>query len=332
MHHAGYCGVLVALIALSATSPTLHTQAPSERVRGDELAASVNLTKNDVKLEGVLFVPANVKRIRAVIVVINFGASYLVYESQPWRRAAQTTESALLHVRVSQISGGTSNIPFERQVFRQASVGGGAGLLTLMSRLASESRHPELNDIPLAFWGYSAAAGFGPTFAELYPERTLAFIRYHTHQRGILINVNVTKNIPALFMAGGKDTTAGVEDAETVWKSGRAVGAPWTFIVEPNVPHSFIDAKANVEFLTTSNNLMIPWLSAIIRQRASHDRRAMRRIDPAVGWIADNRSGEIFPAGKYVGAQLEGNWLPDEETAREWQTVRETDNPGRPLE
>lgn len=332
MRHVGSCGILAALIALSASSTTLHGQAPSERVRGDEFAASVNLTKKDVKLEGVLFVPANVKRIRAVIVIINFGASYLVYESQLWRRAAQTTESALLHVRVSQISGVTANIPFERQVVRQASVGGGAGLLTLMSRLASESPYRELNDIPLAFWGYSAAAGFGATFAELYPERTLAFIRYHTHQRGIPINVNVTRNIPALFMAGGKDTTAGVEDAETVWKTGTAAGAPWTFVVEPNVPHSFIDAKANVEFLTTSNQLMIPWLSAVIRQRAPHDRRAMRRIEPAAGWIADNRTGEISPAAKYAGAQLEGNWLPDEETARGWQIVRGADNPARRLE
>lgn len=327
-----WCRAMAAM-ALTVGTPTLRGQTSLEPVPGIELAASANVVEKGVKVEGLLFLPQNTKRTRAVIVVINYGNSWRLYESVAWRRTAERTESALLHARVSFINA-IPPIPYppERQIMRDASLGGGDGLLTVLRQLATESNHPELRDVPLAFWGWSAAAGFGPTFAKQHPQRTLTFIQYHTHQRGIRVDLNVSKSIPALLLAGGKDTTAGVEDAETLWKSGRAIGAPWTFVMEPNVPHGMTDGNTGIEFITNSNRLMIPWLTAVVRRRLPQAGSSMRAMGDSEGWIGDNGTGEVWPSAGYSGSKVDKTWLPDEESARGWQLLRVADNPGRPLE
>jgi hypothetical protein len=95
-----------------------------------------------------------------------------------------------------------------------------------------KTRHPEPNDAALALSGWSAPGNFATT-AALHPERTVAFIRYHSHLREAPLDVNALKQIPALFIAGGKEEVAGTDDAEALWKRGRSVDAPWTFAIEP---------------------------------------------------------------------------------------------------
>lgn len=330
MRRTLWCSAVAATMALSVGMPTIRGQASLDRVPGIELAASGNIVEKDVKVEGLLFLPKSTTRVRAVIVVTNYGNSWRLYESVAWRRAAESTDSALLLARVSFVSA----IPLnpEREIWRDVSAGGGDGLLTVLRQLATDSRHPELRDVPLAFWGWSAAAGFGPTFAKLHPQRTLAFVRYHTHQRAIPVDVNITKSIPALLLAGGKDTNAGVEDAERLSNAGRALGAPWTFVIEPNVPHGIIDGNIGIEFFTNSNQLMIPWLTAVVRQRVPQAGMAMRTISDGVGWIGDNRTGEVWPSTGFSGSRVDKTWLPDEPSARGWQVIRVAEHPGKPLE
>jgi hypothetical protein len=324
------CSALAVAMALSVGTPPIRGQASPDRVAGIELAASANIVEKDVKVEGLFFLPRSTKRIRAVIVLINYGNTWRLYESAAWRKAAESTESALLLTRVSFVSAMPLNP--QREIWRDASVGGGDGLLTVLRQLASDSRHPELTDIPLAFWGWSAAAGFGPTFAKQHPQRTLAFIRYHTHQRAIPVDLHITKDIPALLLAGGKDTTAGVEDAETLWRRARALGAPWTFVIEPNVPHGIIDGNVGIEFFSNSNQLMIPWIEAVVRQRVPQAGVTMRTISDGVGWIGDNRTGEVWPSTSFAGSRSDKTWLPDESSARAWQLIRVAEKPGKPIE
>src|SRR5260370_14857726 len=101
------------------------------------LAAAVNLLRKDVKVEGTLFLPQKVGRVRAVIVVINWGIGQSVYRDDPqWRRLAETLESGLLHARVSDIGPIGTDTPVAAQVVRNAAVGGADGLLMLLRRLA----------------------------------------------------------------------------------------------------------------------------------------------------------------------------------------------------
>ena len=298
-----------------------RAQTPDDRVAGAELAAAVNLPQNDVKVSGLLFVPASVKQIRAVIVIMQYGETYLLYyHDDVWRRAAEHLNAAIFYTAVSSIDAAPPlPIPIERQPERNAALGGGDGLVSVLKQLARESGHAELDAAP---------GGFGPTFAQQHPERALGIVRYHTHQRTLPVDVELLKNTPMLIMAGGKDETAGFEDAESLWRKGQAVRAPWTFVLEPNVPHGLSDG--GMQFITNANQLVIPWITAVVQQRLALTGARLLPMNGTSGWSGDNKTGDISPTESYAGAPADKNWLPDGESARGWRSVRQAVNPGRP--
>lgn len=213
------------------------------------------------------------------------------FRDEAWRRLAKARECALLHLRLGTIrpeaAAGVARNGFvirngiSTRVIRNAAEGGGDALLRILQRLGEDSGHEELKNAPLVLWGWSAPASFGTTFAELYPGRTVAFIRYHTHRRGMPMNMKVLRFVPALLIAGSKDEQAGTADAEELWKSGRSVGAPWTFAVEPRAIHASEES----------------------------------------GWLGNNHSTEIAPHATFRGEKESASWLSDEVTAHGWQMV-----------
>lgn len=282
----------------------------ADEVRGMEFSGAVNLLSKDARAEGKLFVPQKVSRVRAVLVVINYGLGFQLSGVEQWRKLSETVDAALLGVWFANIGpraeqGDLFAIP-------------GDGLVEvfpgLLQRLAQDSGHPELTDAPLLFWGHSGAGSVAASLANRFPARTLAFVRYHSgpELRG---DPNVLNKIPALFLAGGKDSTAPVSVAETLWKSGRATGAPWTFAIEPNATHG--DPKD----LEKANDLMIPWIEAVLRQRLSPDGTTLRAVTDGSTWVGNIKTGEVAPYGTFSGSKADASWLPDEATARAWQTV-----------
>ena len=247
------------------------------------------------------------------------------FRDQAWRRLADACECALLHLRLGTIrpeadavlaaNGMVIHSGISNRVIRTAAEGGAEALLVILQRLGQDSAHKELKDAPLLFWGWSAAASFGTTFAEIYPERTVALIRYHSHLRGLSPNLKVLKNIPALLIAGGKDEIAGTEDAETLWKSARSAGAPWTFAIEPAAAHGSEDS------FVSSQALMLPWIAAVIRQRLAPGMTRLRPIANDSGWLGQNDNGEIAPYATFAAPRERASWLPDEFAARGWQIV-----------
>ena len=289
-------------------------QGRSDGVQGAEFAAAVNLTEKNIKAEGTIFVPHKVPRVLAVIVTV--GRAPLVDRAaEPfyvWRTLSETSKCALLYLRLGTIRPE----PAAGDVFvRNAAAGGADALLGVLQRLGEQSAHPELKDAPLLLWGGSAGAGFGTTFAELYPERTVAFIRYHAHLRGWTPNMKVLKDIPGLLIAGGQDETAGTEDAERLWKNGRSAGAPWTFAVEPGATHRDDDT------LVSSQQLIIPWIAAVLRQRLGPGSMRLRPVTENSGWLGNNHNTEVAPYATFPDPKREASWLPDEVTARGWRTV-----------
>ena len=250
------------------------------------------------------------------------------FRDQLWRRLSQTCECALLYLKLGTIrpeaSSGVAAIRPDgvvirsgtsSRVERNAAEGGGAALLLILRRLGEESAHSELKDAPLLLFGFSATASFGTTFAELYPDRTVAFIRYHTHLRGLSPNLKVLRNIPALLIAGGSDMLAGTEDAQTLWKSGRSAGAPWTFAIEPGATHG------GQESVVSSQALIIPWITAVIRERLAPSSTRLRQLTEDRGWLGNHSTAEAAPYATFRAAGDGTSWLPDEVAARGWQTV-----------
>lgn len=310
-----YCRLMrlsvVLLVAAVITSCRYHElSAQTLASNGTELAAAVNVVPRNVKVEGVLWMPPTIARIQAVFVVMSYGLTLSgpLYESALLRAALRDTNSAVLQLRVSYIMPPASNVPAAEQVLRNAAVGGGDALLSLMQRFAEESDRPELTTSPMLFWGWSAAASFGSTFANLHPDRTIGIIRYHTRRLGLEPNLKLVKNIPVLIIAGRKDTTAGTEDAIDLWKMGRSSGAPWTLAIEPEAPH-----YSAPTFDAATQHLIVPWVAGVLRRHV-----AERAGSGAAPWWADHQTGNVGSDPTFDGDKASASWLPDESSARGW--------------
>lgn len=294
-----------------AYPPSLSAQ----RLVGREFASSVNLIERDAKIEGLLFVPQGVMQIAGVVVILNYGRlSDQLYDDDDLRRVLQQTSCAAVFARITNIQPQRPDEPIASQLIRNAAAGGGDGLLLLLRRFGSETKHQELRDAPILLWEWSAAASFGTTFAAMHAERTIGFVRYHTHRRGLSEDLRPLKQIPALLIAGGKDETAGVGDSERFWQLGRAAGAPWTFAIEPDSPHSSPEIHEQ-----TAKALTIPWIAGTLQQRLG--RKSLQSIRDDSGWLADARSFSIGSYDTFAGEKATASWLPDEASSRGWQTV-----------
>jgi hypothetical protein len=177
-----------------------------------------------------------------------------------------------------------------------------------------------LNVAPLVLWGHSAAGSFVSTFAALHPERTVGFVRYHSAGAGLLgTDVKALRQTPALLLVAEMDAQQS-PDAETAWKIGRELDAPWTFGVEPNAAHGGYEA------LEAAKDLLIPWITVIVRQRISPDGGPLRILSDASAWLGSNQSGDVTSWTAFRGSKTTASWLPDETTARAWQRIVQVKN------
>lgn len=308
---------LVVVLCLGPWASSLAAQGNAAPVRGAEFGAAVNLVAKNVRAEGRIFVPEGVRRVRAVLVLINVYHGEGVFYDEGWRRLVETCECASVYLNLASIRALPDNLPVATQPMRHAGMGGADALLLLMDRLGRESGHEELRDAPMVLWGWSAGAAFSSSFAELHPERVAAFIRYHIHRRGVAEDLKVLSSVPALLIAGGKDQAAGTQDAEELWRAGRSAGAPWAFAIEPDAPHG-----PSEEFLLQScHDLVVPWIRGVLRERLEAGRSKPRRIPQGSGWLANNQTADIAPQATFAGVSANASWLPDERTARGWQIV-----------
>lgn len=290
-----------------------------DSVPGDEFVAAVNLADKNAKATGTLFMASSVRRVRAVIVLTERGprtpmTAQSRFGDMNWRKMSERCACALLHFRLDTIRP-VPELTLAYDVLRNAGIGGGDALVGLMERLSKETAHPELSSAPFVFWGWSAASNFGPSFAQLHPARTLAFIAYHGALPNVDSYMSVLKRIPALLLNGARDTTSGTTAAERRWAAARADDAPWTFAIEPDAEHA--DEKA----LMASQTLILPWIVAVVEKRAGKDAATLRDIDLSTGWRVDHQTGAMQLYSRSQDIQPLSSWLPDEESARAWQMV-----------
>lgn len=294
--------LLVALLLLPSASIA---------AAADEVSASVTLPDRQIRADGKLVAPTH-PNIRSVIVIMRWGVGGDVYRDAEWRDAAKRLGAALLllDLQATVVPPAGERLPPEKQVIRNAALGGGDALLALLDRFAQLPGYAAVENAPLLLWGFSASGSFVTTFAAAHPERTLGFVRYHSHARKLPVNMTVISKLPALIIAGADDQTAGVDDAGDLSRQGRATRAPWTFAVHPQQAHG--------GGLSESKTFMLAWIEAVTRQRLVGSGSL---ADASAGWLGNATFRSVFHAGDHESSPAEATWLPDERTARLWQTL-----------
>ena len=297
-----------ALTILFTTCVQINAQTEqTDAVRGWEFAAAVNLVPKDVKAEATIFIPEKVNRVRVVLVVIEYGLGFQIVNMPQMARAAETLDGAVLGVKFSNVSPNVID-----KGLRATGDGIHDALSGILERLADETGHQELIDAPLLFWGQSAGGGAAESFVKRFPNRILAFVLYHSAGGGGE-PAKASMQIPTLIVHGGKDTVVPVNGPQDFWKRGRSAGAPWTFALDPGAGHG--DLSDNV------TNFMVTWIKAVVRKRLSSTGTPLRVIGDASDWMGDNGTGDVAAYNDFAGSKAEASWLPDEATARAWQSV-----------
>lgn len=199
---------------------------------------------------------------------------------------------------------------------------------------AKKSGHTELDHAPFVFMGTSRGGGWARKLAEVFPERTLAVV-----PTNLVVGPDseAVRGIPFWTTVGEKD---GGQFPSLLEKLPliRKEGGQWGAAVLWGAKH---------EFLYT-NNLAIPFLDEVIRQRYPADQFPKEKpvtlkaypkdrvwLGDIEGWKEKKHTAAIAPAQKYAKPQHEAVWIPGADLAHAWQafvsetkTLRITEPPG----
>ena len=129
--------------------------------------------------------------------------------------------------------------------------------------------------------------------------------------------MDTAKDIPALLFVGAEDSPELERDATALFRKARSLDAPWAFVRQPRVPHVIRD-----EDIRSANRLVIPWIAAVVAERVNEAGAPVASrwsVQPDAG--GDLTTGEVSPTASYTGSLAVASWLPDERTARAWQSI-----------
>ena len=144
------------------------------------------------------YLPDEVHQVRAIIVLVPGmnGDGRSMANDPEWMGLAQRNGCALIGCSIKGIQGA---------VYHEVVQWSGELFLSGIGELARMSNHPELENVPLGFWGHSAGGQWNYNFACWKPERTFAFIvNKGAYYQGV--SSQAVRAIPSLWIAGGKDT------------------------------------------------------------------------------------------------------------------------------
>ena len=190
------------------------------------------------------------------------------------------------------------------------SQGSGQALLDGIAHLAVRAQHPELNTLPLVFWGMSAGGQFDYEFVAWKPERVAAFV---VNKGGIYYSALVSRaarDVPGILFIGGKDLGFRTNTIVGLFAVNRRGGALWALAEEPGVAH----------VVGRSRDVSIVFFDDVLPMRMG-DGATLRALDPKTGFIGDLRAKTFQPAANVPAPAVPTAWLPTERAALAWQAM-----------
>lgn len=256
-----------------------------------------------------LWVPEGNEPIRALIVLTMGQAaeSLSMVEDPDWQQCATAAKSALLGVTLKGVKNGH---------FLEADKWSGKTLLTGLKALAKDSQHPELAELPLAFWGNPGGAQFVFSFARWKADRTLAFVsdKSDAYDKSVVFS---TRNVPALLITGEKDTPVRLKETMEIFGDQRKKGAVWGWLNEAAIGHNVSQNGRNIARI---------FLEEVIVARVGKG-GTPAALTFASGWQGDLKTGEIKKAEPTAANNPSIAWFPGEKTAMVWKNLQTPPQP-----
>lgn len=195
--------------------------------------------------------------------------------------------------------------------------GSGQALLNALSYFAKESKHPEIENAPLAMWGHSAGGQFGYAFACWKPERVITFVAIKGGYYLAEASEKVLK-MPALWFVGEFDEPRRLDAVDKLFQKYMDEEPLWSLGYEQNAGHE----------IGRADELAIPWLKEMIEARLPKDANAskgpivLKDIDQSKAWLGDMMDGYTAPASNYERDRKVAIWIPNEKLAKLWRAFR----------
>jgi hypothetical protein len=190
-------------------------------------------------------------------------------------------------------------------------------LKTGLTDLAKETKHPELEHLPLCFTGMSRGGGMSMQLAELMPGRTIACAP-------VCLEVgpgsDATRRVPVMTVFGEKDGSQMQLLLEKV-PAERKLGARFGIAVQWNRKHEF----------ALANNLSFVFFDDVLSRRLPKQPVAdkptpLADISLEDGWLGDTgtwgNDGKIPTIAvwkDFKGDRDSACWFPSQRTAAVWQ-------------
>jgi hypothetical protein len=274
--------------------------------------ASMQGRKGDGPTEQVVFqayVPKDAKKLKAVFLLTRHGIGSI--DHPRLRDFANRNAVALVSVKGNPVQRGFYPVSLIDEH---------------VARLGQMLKHPELPTVPAISFGHSTGTGFSGIIASQRPERTIAWISYHSGAAFHLQFPNVEK-VPGLVMHGLIDPFFKNGQEETVKHLRHERNAALAMMLEGNVPHGPVDKGQDATW-----DFVAAFSEAAMRIRLNDD-GTLKPVVIEQGWLGANYDREkggqqelaIAPYADFKGDRTTANWLPDKQFAETWQLYGKTD-------
>lgn len=259
-----------------------------------------------------LWIPDGLTTVRGILVVSNGAGG----DTRDWHSKVWYGEFLHLHgFAFLGAKGFTSHVESLR-VMQNA-----------LNKIARDSNHPELVNVPYVTTGFSAGGGYASRLLVDVPDRVIASVP-------VCSRLNLPANpsadslaTPACIISGAMEERL-APMVEPVLETYRPKGALFGWMTVQGCGHTMVGQEV----------LAMPLLDTAIRLRYPADADVrngavrLRALDPTAGWIADNTTWKsgltvIAPANQFKGDVGKSSWLPTEEIAFIYRAYATYDRP-----
>lgn len=295
-------------IVLNLALLLLSNQFLDAKILNDSIPPGKNYEKAAFRL----WFPDNLHTIRGILVLVpgsNRDGRFLATDTL-WQNFSIKHDFALLGCYFKDYEDPDS---YFIEQYANVSQGSGQALLDVITKFSNSSRHKEISDAPLLFWGASAGGQFNYEFACWHPDRVIAFV---VNKGGIYYTAlapKETRSLPAIFFTGEKDLEARNDIIKGLFSLNRRAGALWIYAPEPDVAHEFVKSK---ELSITFFNEVIPLrLKSNLTENNTYTLIDLKESD---GLLGDHKNQLVTPVTELKNFSYPVSWLPGKKTAEAW--------------